>query len=108
VRTSWVEATARDEAAFENTKLSTNAALDPSDRVLDAERAISNYLAPYRGTVRKQRRKLEKPDNEIVSLTGDFWSDVRMFIALRLKQLDRERELLLRSLLKLKKKGIPR
>jgi hypothetical protein len=73
--------------------------------VLDAERAISSYLAPYRGTARKQRRKLEKLDNEIVSFTGDFWSDVRMFIALRLKQLDRDRELLLRSLLKPKKKG---
>jgi len=86
-------------------ELSTNAALDPSDRVLDAERAISNYLAQYRGKLRKQRRKLQELDNELTSFTGDFWSDVRMFIALRLKQLDRDRELLLRSLLKLKKKG---
>jgi hypothetical protein len=71
-------------------------------------RAIGNYLARYRGKLRKQRRKLEKLDNEIVSFTGDFWLDVRMFVALRLKQLDHDRELLPCSLLKPKKKGTPR
>jgi len=48
--------------------------------------------------------KLEKLDNEIVSFAGDFWLDVRMFIALRLKQLDRARAAP-RSLLKPKKNG---
>jgi hypothetical protein len=43
--------------------------------------------------------------SQIVSFAGNFRSDVRMFIALRLKQLDRDRELLPRSLLKPKKKG---
>ena len=85
--------------------LSTSAALNPTDRVLDAERAISNYLAQYRGKLRKQRQKLQELDNELTSFTGDFWSDVRMFIALRLKQLDGDRKLPPRSLLKPKKKG---
>jgi hypothetical protein len=84
-------------------ELSTTAALDPSDRVLDAERAISNYLTQYRGKLRKQRRKLQELDNELTSFTGDFWSDVRMFIALRLKQFDGDRAPPPRPLMKRKK-----
>ena len=84
-------------------ELSTNAALDPSDRVLDAERAISNYLAQHGGKFRKHRRKLQELDNELTSFTGDFWSDVRMFIALRLKQFDGDRALPPRALVKRKK-----
>jgi hypothetical protein len=84
-------------------EVSKNAALDPSDRVLDAERAISNYLAQYRGKLRKQQRKLQKLDDELTSFTGDFWSDVRMFIALRLKQFDGERAPPPRALMKRKK-----
>jgi len=84
-------------------ELSTNAALDPSDRVLDAERAISNYLAQYRGKLRKQQRKLQELDNELTSFTGDFWSDMRMFIALRLKQFDGDRAPPPRALMKRKK-----
>ena len=83
--------------------LSTNATLNPSDRVLDAERAISNYLAQCRGKLRKQRRKLQELDNELTSFTGDFWPDVRMFIALPLKQFDGDRAPPPRALMKRKK-----
>jgi hypothetical protein len=84
-------------------EVSTNAALDPNDRVLDAERAISNYLAQYRGKLRKQRRKLQELDKQLTSFTGDFWSDVRMFIALRIKQFDGNRVPPPRALKKRKK-----
>jgi len=66
-------------------RLSASTALDPSDRALDAERAISNYLAQYAGKLHKQRRKLLELYNEVASFAGDLWSEVRMFIALRLK-----------------------
>jgi hypothetical protein len=82
---------------------STNATLDPNDRVLDAERAISNYLAQYRGKLRTQRRKLQELDNLLTSFTGDFWSDVRMFIALRIKQFDGDHAPPPRALMKRKK-----
>jgi hypothetical protein len=73
-----------------------------------AEHAISNHLAQYEGKLRKQRRKLLELDNEVASFAGDFWSDVRMFIAPRLKQLDSDLKPSPRSLLKAKKKGTRR
>jgi hypothetical protein len=61
--------------------LAADASLDATSKLLDAEEAIRNYLAPAGGNPVERRRMLRELDDEIVREAGDFWSALREHVA---------------------------